>query len=159
MILRAGYAGVSAGGTASGTVLSGGFFEVASGAAVTGSGAVTFSSGGALRLDDSIHFGGLVAGFGVPEVMDLADIAFVSSGSGGATTVTWTQLTSGATASGSLLVAQGTDSANLTLLGQYTQQQFNILGDGGGGTLVTDPPVAPVAITDPGPFPLVVPSR
>ena len=85
--------------------------------------------------------------------MVLADIPFVSSGgSGGATSFTWTQLTSGASASGSLLVAQGTHSANLTLLGQYTQQRFNILGDGAGGTLVTDPPAVPA---DPGPFALV----
>jgi autotransporter passenger strand-loop-strand repeat protein len=159
MILRAGYAGVAAGGIASGTILSGGYFEVASGAMVTGSGAVTFSSGGILRLDDSIHFGGLVAGFSVPDVMDLADIPFVSSGgSGGATTATWTQLTSGASASGSLLVAQDGHSANLTLLGQYVQGNFHILNDGAGATLVTDPPVV-TAITDPGPFPLVVPYR
>jgi hypothetical protein len=144
---------VFAGGTASGTTLSGGEFEVASGAVVTGSGAVTFSSGGTLRLDDSIHFGGLVAGFGVLDVMDLADIPFVSSGgSGGATTVTWTQLTSGASASGSLVVAQGTHSANLTLLGQYAQGNFHILGDGASGMLVTDPPVASA---DQGPFALV----
>jgi autotransporter passenger strand-loop-strand repeat protein len=163
-IIRGGYDYVASGGTARGTILSGGFFEVASGAVVSGSGAVTFSSGGTLRLDDSIHFGGLVASFSVPDVMDLADIPFVSSGgSGGATTVTWTQLTSGVTASGSLLVAQGTHSANLTLLGQYVQGNFHILGDGGGGTLVTDPPLAaksdPVlpAMTDPGPFALVAP--
>jgi autotransporter passenger strand-loop-strand repeat protein len=155
-IMRAGYAYVAAGGTASGTVLSGGFFEVASGAVVTGSGAVTFVSGGTLRLDDSIHFGGLVAGFGVPEVMQLPDVPFVSGGSA-ATTVASTQLTSGATASGSLVVAQGTHSANLALLGQYVQQNFHILGDGVGGTLVTDPPVT--APTDPGPFALVAPHQ
>jgi autotransporter passenger strand-loop-strand repeat protein len=143
-----GYEFVFSGGTASGTILSGGTLEVASGGS-TGVGAVTFSSGGTLRLDDSIHFGGLVASFSVLDVMDLADIPFVSGGSG-ATTFTWTQLTSGATASGSLLVAQGTQSATLTLLGQYTQPQFHILGDGAGGTLVTDPPVA----IDPGPFAL-----
>jgi hypothetical protein len=41
-------------------------------------GAVTFSGGGMLRLEDSVHFGGLVAGFGVPDFMDLADINFIS---------------------------------------------------------------------------------
>jgi autotransporter passenger strand-loop-strand repeat protein len=155
MILRAGYAGVAAGGTASGTVLSGGYFEVASGAVVTGSGAVTFSSGGILRLDDSIHFGGLVASFSVPDAMELADIPFVSSGGSGATTVTWTQLTSGASASGSLLVIGGGYSATLTLLGQYVQGNFNLHNDGGGATLITDPPV--MAMTDPGPFLLAAP--
>jgi autotransporter passenger strand-loop-strand repeat protein len=155
--IRGGLEYVFAGGTASGTILSGGEFEVASGAVVSGSGAVTFSSGGILRLDDSVHFGGLVAGFGAPEVMDLADIPFVSSGgSGGATTVTWNQTTSGASGSGSLVVAQGTHSANLTLLGNYVQGNFNIQSDGAGGTFVTDPPVAP---TDPGPFALVPPHQ
>jgi hypothetical protein len=90
-----------------------------------------------------------VAGFGAPEVMDLADIPFVSGGSG-ATTVSWTQLTSGASASGSLVVSQGTHSANLTLLGNYVTGNFHLLTDGASGTLVTDPPVT--APTDPGPF-------
>ena len=98
--------------------------------------------------------GGLVAGFAVPDAMDLADIPFVSGGSG-ATTVSWTQLTSGATASGSLVVAQGTHSANLTLLGNYVTGNFNLLTDGASGTIVTDPPVT--AQTDPGPFALLAP--
>jgi autotransporter passenger strand-loop-strand repeat protein len=159
-VIRAGYGYVASGGTASGTILSGGFYEVASGAVVSGSGAVTFSGGGILRLDDSVDFGGLVAGFGLNEAMDLADIPFVSSGgSGAATTATWTQLTSsGASASGSLLVAQGTHSANLTLLGTYMTTNFQLQGNGAGGTLVTDPPAA-TAVTDPGPFALVVTHR
>jgi autotransporter passenger strand-loop-strand repeat protein len=140
-----GYEYVFSGGIASGAVISSGTLEIASGAS-TGSGAVNFSSGGILRLDDSVHFGGLVAGFGVLDVMDLADIPFVSAGSSGATSAVWTQ--SGAT-SGSLVVTGGGHSATLTLLGQYTQGRFNILGDGGGGTLITDPPVA---MTDSGPF-------
>jgi autotransporter passenger strand-loop-strand repeat protein len=156
-----GYAYVAAGGTASGTTLSAGTFEVASGGS-TGSGAVTFSGGGILRLDDSMHFGGLVAGFGLPDYMDLADIPFVASGGSGATTATWTQLLSGGTGSGTLVVTGGGHRATLTLLGQYSQANFHVLNDGVNATLVSDPLVAAVAdpvpvVTDPGPFVLVTP--
>ncbi len=113
--------------------------EVISGGTV--SGAVTFSGGGELVLNDSVHFGGLVAGFGVPDRLDLLDIPYVASGSG-ATTSGWTQLTSGANASGTLTVSEGGHVANITLLGQYTAANFHIQSDGLGGTLVTDPPVS-----------------
>jgi autotransporter-associated beta strand protein/autotransporter passenger strand-loop-strand repeat protein len=145
-ISASGYEYAFAGGTASATTISGGTLELASGGS-TGSGAVTFAGSGMLILDDSAHFGGLVAGFGLPDAMDLADIPFVASKNHDATTVNWTQLTS---ASGSLLVAQGTHSATLTLLGQYSQGNFNLHNDGAGATLVTDPPA--LAMTDAGPF-------
>ena len=143
-----GYAYVAAGGTASGTILSGGEFEVASGGS-TGAGVVTFSGGGTLQLDDSIHFGGLVANFlSATEHLDLADIPFVS----GATSATF----SGGTASGTLTVTDGAHIAHIALLGNYTASQFNVTFafDGHGGTLVTDPPVT--ALTDPGPFTLTL---
>jgi autotransporter passenger strand-loop-strand repeat protein len=133
---------VVSGGTASGTTISsGGFMDVRSGGAV-GSGAVTFSGGGTLQLDDSVHFGGgLLAGFGVPDMLDLRDITF-SSG----TTVNFVEAPSNS--SGTLMVGNGTPAttANITLLGQYMTGQFNIKTDGAGGTLVTDPPVS--AATD-----------
>jgi hypothetical protein len=105
-----------------------------------GSGTVTFSGGGTFKLDDSVHYGGTVAGFGVPDQLDLADIPFIS----GTTTVSWNQLTSGSTASGTLTVTDGTlaTTANITLLGQYVAGNFHIGNDGAGGTLVTDPPVS-----------------
>jgi hypothetical protein len=116
----------------------------------TGSGAVTFavSGGGTLRLDDSVHFGGLVAGFGKPDLLDLSDIAFTS----GATMLSWNQLTSGASASGTLTVSGSGNVANITLLGQYVVGQFTSASDGHGGTLVGDPPV--VTQADPAPNPL-----
>ena len=64
-------------GSRSGTILNGGTLEVASGGS-TGSGAVTFSGGGTLMLDDSLQFGGLVAGFGVPDRIGLADFPFLA---------------------------------------------------------------------------------
>ena len=66
---------VMSGGTISGASISGGTIELTSGA-VDGAAAITFatSGGGILRLDDFVHFGGLVAGFGLPDELDLADI-------------------------------------------------------------------------------------
>jgi hypothetical protein len=126
--------------------------EVASGGSVA-SGRVTFSGGGTLQLDDSVHFsGGLVAGFAQPDMLDLRDIAYVS----GTTSGNWQQLTSGSTASGMLSVGNGTPAttANLTLLGQYAAGQFHITSDGAGGTFVTDPPVS--AATDQNPIASVI---
>jgi hypothetical protein len=124
--------------------------EVASGGSI-GSGTVTFSSGGMLRLDDSVHFSsaGLVAGFGVPDMLDLRDIAFIS----GTTTVNFVEAPSNT--SGTLTVGNGTSAttANITLLGHYMMSQFNIASDGAGGTLVTDPPVS--AATDANPVALL----
>ena len=121
---------VVAGGTAIDTTISsGGFMEIHSGGSV-GTAAVTFAGGGTLELDDSVHFGGLVAGFGLPDRMDLTDISFIS----GATSTTWAQ--SGT--SGTLTVSNGVTSASITLLGQYVAGQFHVGSDSHGGTVVTD---------------------
>lgn len=71
-----------------------------------GSGRVTFSGGGTLQLDDSVHFSGLVAGFAQPDMLDLRDIAFIS----GTTSANWHQLTSGSTASGTLTAMEHSSS-------------------------------------------------
>jgi hypothetical protein len=59
----------------------------------------------------------------------------------GTSTASWTQKTSGATASGTLTVKEGASSVTLTLVGSYTSGNFTVAADGSGGTLVTDPPV------------------
>ena len=41
--------------------------------------------------------------------------------------------------SGTLTVTDGTHTANLTLLGQYSANDFTLASDGHGGTMVTDP--------------------
>jgi autotransporter passenger strand-loop-strand repeat protein len=131
---------VTSGGIASSAIISGGTMEIESGGSI-GAGPITFatSGGGTLRLDDSVHFGGLIAGFGLPDQLDLTDIAFIS----GTTTSSWTQLTSGANASGTLTISDGTSgtTASITLLGTYTSGNFHVTSDGLGGTLVLDPPV------------------
>jgi autotransporter passenger strand-loop-strand repeat protein len=140
---------VESGGIASATTISGGTFEVASGGS-TGSGAVTFASGGGgtLQLDASVSFGGLVAGFGAPDHLDLRDIAFGSS-----TSVSFTEAAGGT--SGTLTVTDGVHTANITLLGQYMAGQFTSTSDAHGGTLIGDPSV--VAANDPNSIGLVAP--
>jgi hypothetical protein len=100
-----------------------------------------------LQLDDSQHFStaGLVAGFSQPDSLDFLDIPFVPSGGSGATTVSW----SSGSGSGTLTVSGGGHSAEITLLGQYMQTNFNIAPDGRGGTLVFDPPVPAATDSDP----------
>ncbi len=131
-----GVAYVGSGGIAAGAIISGGTLEIASGGS-TGGGAVTFSTsaGGTLQLDASMSFGGLVAGFGKPEALDLRDISYIS----GTTSETFAE--AGSNLSGTLTVSDGTHVANITLLGQYVAGQFNLVSDGAGGTLVTDPPL------------------
>jgi hypothetical protein len=106
------------------------------------------AAGGTLQLDASMSFGGLVAGFGLPDHLDLRDIAF-----GSGTHVSFTE--AGNNQSGTLTVTDGTHTANILLLGQYAAGNFHLATDGNGGTLVTDPPV--MAATDPNPIGLVAP--
>jgi autotransporter passenger strand-loop-strand repeat protein len=134
---------VFSGGLASGAIISGGTLEVMS-VGSTGSGPtspVTFASsgGGTLLLFDSVNYGGFVAGFGQPDFIDLRDIAF-SSG----TTLSFTQAPGNT--SGTLIVSDGTHTANIMLLGQYTTAQVTKASDGMGGTLIGDPPMS--ATTD-----------
>src|SRR5262249_40553305 len=131
---------VEAGGIASATTLSGGTLEVASGGS-TGSGPITFTNaGGILQLDDSQHFHGFVACFafpsGVTEEIDLRGIAF-----GKKTHASFKEAKNHL--SGTLTVTDGTHTANLTLLGQYSAANFHLASDGHGGTMVTDPQHSP----------------
>ena len=120
---------VSSGGTASGPTIGGGTLEIADGGTADG---IAFAGGGTLLLDDAPLFVGRISGFAVPDQIDLANIAFHS----GTTTFTWTQQTG----SGTLKVSDGSNTANLVLIGSYTSGQFHIQSDGASGTLVTDPP-------------------
>ena len=125
---------VSSGGSALATVISGGTLEVASGGTASG---VIFSSGGILQLDASSHLSGTISGFHLGEEIDLRGLAFSATSS----TLTWKQTTSGANASGTLTVKEGTSSTTLTLVGSYTASNFSATSDGHGGTLITDPPI------------------
>jgi hypothetical protein len=98
---------------------------------------VTFAGVGVLELARSTAYAGSVTGLatGGTNSLDLNDIA-----SDGTTTATY----SGTTASGTLTVTDGTHTARIKLIGDYTASTFTLASDGHGGTTVTDPP-APAA--------------
>jgi autotransporter passenger strand-loop-strand repeat protein len=134
---------VLSGGVARSAVISGGTLDIKSGGstiptsvgAMNNAATVTFatSGGGTLLLESSLTFSGLVAGFGKPDRLDFRDIGFTS----GVTSATWTQ---NFTNRGTLAVTSGTETADITLLGQYVTADFRVSTDGHGGTFVTDPP-------------------
>ena len=92
---------------------------------------VTFdaSAAGTLKLDDSIDFSGSIAGFNGDDNLDLLDIGF-----GANTSVSYVANQDGT--GGTLNVTDGTHTANIALLGQYSAGAFEIAADGGTGTLI-----------------------
>ena len=116
------------------THITGGTLEVASGGTASG---VVFSSGGMFQLDSGGQVSGAISGFHLGDAIDLRGLAYNS----GSSTVSWTQLTTGTSASGTLTVKEGASSVTLTLVGSYTSGNFSVTSDGSGGTLLTDPPV------------------
>ncbi|HKF07248.1 MAG TPA: hypothetical protein VKB89_00765, partial [Xanthobacteraceae bacterium] len=149
---------VEAGGGAFGTLIDGGVMEVQSGgitgvlipinlpnglpAMIVVGGPIFTSNGGILQLDFSRGYqfppNAPISGFGsspvgVTEELDLRDIAFGSN-----TKASFAEAANNS--SGTLTVTDGTHTANLTLLGQYSAAMFSLSSDGQGGTIVTDPP-------------------
>jgi hypothetical protein len=127
-------------------------------AAVTGSGAVDIVSGtlviantaaaehvtftgktGKLELTQSQTYSGSVSGFSLTgkTSLDLRDIGFVSS-----TEATF----SGNTTSGVLTVSDGTHTAHITLIGNYTASTFIASSDGAGGVTIVDPSALPPSV-------------
>jgi hypothetical protein len=96
--------------------------------------AVTFSSStGELILAQSQTYTGAITGFAksTGTVLDLRDIGFVS-----ASEATF----SGTKNGGVLTVTDGTHTAKITLVGNYTTSAFVAASDGDGGVTVVDPP-------------------
>ena len=115
-----------------------GTMEVAAGGSTDGTAVFFEGSNGLLRLDDSQHFttpiSGLDASPGVgadTNYIDLKDIVY-----GAGTHFSWSSAGGG---SGTLTVTDGTHTAHLELLGNYTAADFKIANDGTGGTFVFDP--------------------
>jgi hypothetical protein len=92
--------------------------------ATAGSSTITFAGGGTLRLDGTEAYSFLVAGFAAPDAFDLSAIQFASA----------TKDYVGDTSSGTLTVGDGTHSASIALLGNYTAASFNLGAESGGGT-------------------------
>jgi hypothetical protein len=91
-------------------------------------------STGTLVLDNSTSFTGKVVGLTGDDGIDFADIRF-----GVDTKASFAGDTSG----GVLTVTDGTDTAHITLVGDYTHSGWNLFQDAGGGTRVVDPPLPP----------------
>ena len=78
---------------------------------------------------------GNVAGLATTaQQIDLIDISFASASLLGYT---------GNVLSGVVSVGDGTHTALLTLIGNYSIASFHLANDGGGGTMLTDPPIPP----------------
>jgi autotransporter passenger strand-loop-strand repeat protein len=145
-------------GTASDTTLSGGTVQVFSGGVINnatissgllelqsgttaGTSNITFAGDGTLKLDDTGAYGFLVAGFGIPDQIDFSEINFATAN----------KHNSGNTLSGTLTVEDGTNSASILLLGNYSLASFTLNPEAGcgTGTVVTDPPVASSGVITP----------
>jgi autotransporter passenger strand-loop-strand repeat protein len=140
-VLNDGYETVMRGGTANATKINGGRLEVEAGGTVNG---VTFSGDGTLQLDSGSRLTGTISGFHLGDEIDAQGLAFDASSS----TLSWTQKTTGAKASGTLTVKEGKQTQSFTLAGSYTSGNFSATSDGHGGTLITDPPIGSTVTSD-----------
>ena len=95
---------------------------------------VAFTSGadGTLRLDAAQNYTGSVSGLTQRDTLDLGNIAY-----GPNLTVGY----SGNSAGGVLSVSNGSQIANIALVGNYLASSFTLSSDGLGGTNVVDPPL------------------
>lgn len=129
---------VGAGGSASGTTIGAGGLEyVHTGGTLAD---VTFGGASArLVLDESSALSGPISGWQDGVELDLGDIAFGES----------TSLAYAANAEstgGALTISDGTHTASLHLLGQFSAADFVLAADGHGGTVVTNPMDQPQAL-------------
>jgi hypothetical protein len=95
---------------------------------------VAFVAGtGKLKLAESLAYQGTITGFAAAgaTTLDLGDIAFIS----GATKASFVKSASGK--SGVLTVTDGTNTAKITLAGDFSGYTFAVANDGAGDTLVT----------------------
>jgi hypothetical protein len=85
---------------------------------------------GTLVLDDPLAFKGRVSGLAGSDALDLSDVSY-----GANTQVTFLGNTTG----GTLTITYGTQTANITLEGDYLSSYWTVSSDGNGGTTVVDP--------------------
>ncbi len=128
---------ISAGGSANGAVFSGGTAIMSTGAIASGT--FGFAGDGDLVINQTtgtnVLFGGTVSGLtSSTQILDFANTSF-----GVNTTVSYAN--SGG--SGTLTVTDGTTSASVNVIGNYTSANFKSAADPGGGTEVFDPPSVP----------------
>jgi hypothetical protein len=92
---------------------------------------VVFGSGaaGTLKLGDSFHFNGTITGFGASDTIDLANV--------GSATASISYHENAAGTGGTLAISSGVQTVELSLLGHYSADNFNIVPDHVNGTLIT----------------------
>ena len=100
---------------------------------------------GTLKFDKSASVTGSISGLTRKNAVDLGDLDWVS----GKMKATFAANAANPTSGGVLTVTNGTNSAELNLLGNYTKAAWNLSKDGSGGTLVVDPPVDGSLTPDP----------
>ncbi|MBR1161990.1 immunoglobulin-like domain-containing protein, partial [Bradyrhizobium elkanii] len=88
-----------------------------------------FDAIGTLKLDHSVNFTGSIVGLNADDQLDLADIL-----SGAGTTASYAANAAGD--GGMLSISDGTHTAHIALLGQYSTGAFEVGADGAGGTLI-----------------------
>jgi autotransporter passenger strand-loop-strand repeat protein len=122
-VIGGGFELVSSGGTGAATTISGGKEELAAGAVA--SGAITFAgTGGILKIDGTVMPTNVVSGFVEGDTFDLAGVAFSSGGTA--------QVVSGHV----LQVVENATTYNLQLDSSvsYATDAFRLTSDGSGGT-------------------------
>jgi filamentous hemagglutinin len=97
---------------------------------------VAAASAGTFKIDTAQNFTGSVVDFATGDTLDLASINF------GSAVLSYAGNSSG----GVLTVTDGTETANIKLVGNYTQASFGTAADSGTGTLVTYTGAAAAAI-------------
>jgi ELWxxDGT repeat protein len=124
------------------TIAAGSTLEInaASAAPVAFAPATAPLTGGTLQLDHSASFNGEIIGFTGTDKIDLRDIAY-----GAGTTLGYSANPDNS--GGILTVSDGTTTAALALLGQYSAGMFTLSSDGHGGITVVDPPISSQAQT------------
>jgi hypothetical protein len=103
---------------------------------------VSFAAGaqGELKLDASSVFTGKVSGFAAQDTIDLGDITFGSN-------TTLAYQANRRNTGGTLTVSDGTHTARIALMGQYTASSFVMTADGFGGTFIHDVPPSALGST------------
>jgi hypothetical protein len=86
------------------------------------------TAAGTLKLDHSADFNGVVFGFDGNDILDFADIAMGSA--------TLSYAANAQDTGGTLTVTDGTQTANINLVGQYEATSFQATADNGMGTLI-----------------------
>jgi hypothetical protein len=91
---------------------------------------VVFGSGaGTLKLGDSFHFNGTITGFGDSDSIDLANMGSATA------SISYHENATGT--GGTLAISDGAQTLELSLIGDYSADNFSIVPDQVHGTLIT----------------------